>query len=59
MAAMLPIAYMAEFAARLFRTGEPFVTVDGLKLAKKRMFFTHAKAARDLRLHRAPHRRSA
>ena len=46
--AILPLAYAAEFAARVFRTGEPFVTVDGIKLAKKRMFFTHAKATRDL-----------
>lgn len=46
--AILPLAYAAEFSAKLFRTGEPFVTVDGIKLAKKRMFFTHAKAARDL-----------
>ncbi len=45
---VLPLAYIAEFAARLFRTGEPFMTVDGLKLARKRMFFTHAKAQRDL-----------
>ncbi len=46
--AILPLAYMAEFAAKIFSSYEPFVTVDGLKLAKKRMFFTHAKAARDL-----------
>lgn len=45
---VLPLAYVVEFAARLFRTGEPFMTVDGLKLARKRMYFTHAKAARDL-----------
>lgn len=47
-AALMPLAYMAEFAARAFNTGEPFVTVDGLKLARKRMFFSSAKAARDL-----------
>jgi dihydroflavonol-4-reductase len=46
--AILPIAYVAEFAARILKTWEPFVTVDGIKLAKKRMFFTHAKATRDL-----------
>jgi len=45
---ILPLAYAAEFAARTFKTGEPFVTVDGIKLARKRMFFTHAKAERDL-----------
>lgn len=47
-AAIMPIAYAAEFFARAFNTGEPFVTVDGLKLARKRMFFSSAKAARDL-----------
>ena len=43
--AILPIAYIVEFFARTFRTGEPFITVDGIKLARKRMFFTHAKAS--------------
>lgn len=44
---ILPLAHGAEFFARL--TGkEPFVTVDGVKLAKKKMFFTIAKAKRDL-----------
>ena len=46
--AVLPIAYIVELAARLFKTGEPFVTVDGVKLARKRMFFSSAKADRDL-----------
>ncbi len=44
---ILPIAYLAEGIARL-TGGEPFVTVDGSKLAKKRMFFSSAKAERDL-----------
>jgi dihydroflavonol-4-reductase len=47
-AAIMPIAYAAEFFARVFNTGEPFVTVDGLKLARKRMFFSSAKAQREL-----------
>ncbi len=47
-AVVLPIAYMAEFAARVFNTGDPFVTVDGVKLARKRMFFSSAKAQRDI-----------
>jgi dihydroflavonol-4-reductase len=45
--AILPIAYAAEAFARLFKGRDPFVTVDGLKLARKRMFFSSAKAARD------------
>jgi dihydroflavonol-4-reductase len=45
--AILPVAYAAEWWARL--TGaEPFVTVDGINLAKKRMFFSSAKAAAEL-----------
>lgn len=45
--AVLPIAHAAEWWARLTGT-EPFVTVDGVKLAKKRMFFSSAKAEADL-----------
>lgn len=44
---VLPIAYLAEAWARL-RGGEPFVTVDGVRMARKPMFFTSAKAEREL-----------
>ncbi len=45
--AVLPVAYVAELMARL--TGrEPFATVDGVKMARKRMFFSSAKAQREL-----------
>lgn len=47
-AAILPIAYVAEGWARLRRRGEPLVSVDGVRLARKRMFFTSAKAEREL-----------
>jgi dihydroflavonol-4-reductase len=44
---MFPIAYGAQALARI--TGrEPFVTTTGLRLAKDRMFFTSAKAEREL-----------
>ncbi len=47
--AILPLAYAAEAWALSFGRGrEPFVTVDGLKMARKRMFFSSAKAAREL-----------
>jgi dihydroflavonol-4-reductase len=46
-AAVLPIAYLAEAWARMSGR-EPFVTVDGVKLARKRMYFSSAKAIRDL-----------
>ena len=45
---VLPIAYLAETWAKLFGTGEPLVTVDGVRLAKKRMFFSTAKAEQEL-----------
>ncbi len=45
--AIYPIAAAAEAVARL--TGrEPFVTLDGLRMAKKKMFFSSAKAVREL-----------
>lgn len=47
-AAILPIAYLAESWARLRRTGEPLVSVDGVRLARKHMFFSSAKAEREL-----------
>lgn len=45
--ALFPVAYAAEAMARL--TGrEPFTTVDGLRMAKYRMFFKSDKAVREL-----------
>jgi dihydroflavonol-4-reductase len=44
---ILPVAYVAEAVARVFG-GEPMVTVDGVRLAKKFMYFTCDKAARVL-----------
>ena len=46
-AAVLPLAYAAEGIA-LVTGREPFLTLDGLRMAKDRMFFTSAKAAREL-----------
>jgi dihydroflavonol-4-reductase len=44
---VLPFAAAAECAARV--TGhEPFVTINGVRLAKHRMFFTSAKAEQEL-----------
>jgi dihydroflavonol-4-reductase len=42
-----PLAYAAEALARVTKR-EPFVTVDGLKMAKHKMFFSSAKAEREL-----------
>jgi dihydroflavonol-4-reductase len=44
---IFPIAYGAEAIAH-FTGREPFVTTTGLRLAKDHMFFTSAKAAREL-----------
>ena len=53
-AVVYPLAYAAEALAQ--RTGrEPFVTVDGLRMSKKRMFFTAAKAERELGFRARPY----
>lgn len=41
--AVMPLAYAAEAWCRL-AGGEPFATVDGVKMARKRMFFSSTKA---------------
>ena len=47
--AVLPVAYMAEFMARMRGSrDEPLVTVDGLKMSKTRMFFSSDKAKREI-----------
>ena len=46
-AAVLPVAYVSELYARL--SGRPTrVTVEGVRMARKRMFFSSAKAVREL-----------
>ncbi len=42
-----PVAYAAEAMAQMTKR-EPFVTVDGVKMAKYKMFFSSAKAEREL-----------
>ena len=54
-AAAVPIAYLAE-AAAWFSGREPFATLDGLRMSEHRMFFTAAKAERDLGFHARPFR---
>jgi len=44
---LYPVAAAAELAAR-FTGREPLITIDGLRMAKKKMFFSSAKAGRDL-----------
>jgi dihydroflavonol-4-reductase len=45
---VLPIAYLAEAWTQMTGGDTPFVVVDGVKMAKKKMFFSSAKAHRDL-----------
>jgi dihydroflavonol-4-reductase len=42
-----PLAFAAEAVARVTKR-EPFVTLDGLRMAKYKMFFSSAKAEREL-----------
>lgn len=51
---IFPIAYGAE-AIAYFSGREPFVTTTGLRLAKDHMFFTSAKAERELGYRARPH----
>ena len=45
---VLPIAFVVEAWARLSRGAEPFVTVDGVRQAKKLMYFTSERARKQL-----------
>jgi dihydroflavonol-4-reductase len=48
-AAVLPVAYVAEFAARIRGSAvEPLITVDGIKMSKTFMFFSSEKARQDI-----------
>ncbi len=44
---LYPLAFGAELYAK-FSGKEPFVTVDGLRMSKNKMYFTSAKAEREL-----------
>jgi dihydroflavonol-4-reductase len=53
--ALYPIAYGAELMARVWG-GEPFATIDGLRMASRHMFFEDAKARRELGYVSRPYR---
>jgi dihydroflavonol-4-reductase len=56
-APLYPLAVLAEAAAQV--TGrEPFLTLDGLRMAKHRMFFTSAKAERELGYRHRPYQKA-
>ena len=53
---VLPMAWVAQGIARLSNAAQPIMTVDGVRMAKKRMFYSSAKAERELGYtHRAVH----
>ncbi|MDY7035348.1 MAG: NAD-dependent epimerase/dehydratase family protein [Thermodesulfobacteriota bacterium] len=45
---ILPFAYLNETYVRMIGNGEPLLTVDGVRLAKKKMFFSIEKAKQEL-----------
>jgi len=53
--AVLPLAFMAEKVARI-AASKPRLTVEEVQLARKRMFFSSDKAARELGYHARPAR---
>jgi dihydroflavonol-4-reductase len=53
--AVYPFAMAAEAAATI-TLREPFITLDGLRMSKHRMFFTAAKAQRELGFRARPYR---
>ena len=47
-APIYPLAFCAEQWCKLTRKGEPFATVDGLKMSKKKMYFSSKRAETEL-----------
>jgi dihydroflavonol-4-reductase len=54
-AAVVPLAYVTEAIAS-FTGKEPMLTRDGLKMSKNKMFFSSAKAERELGYRARPYR---
>lgn len=51
---ILPLAYAVQAWTRLTGGQNPLLTVEGVRLARKRMFFSSAKARRELAYHARP-----
>ena len=47
-APLYPIAFVLETAARMFDCNEPAVTIDKLRMSKKKMYFSSKKAEQEL-----------
>ena len=50
---VMPVAAVSQSWARLFG-GEPMATIDGIRMARKKMYFSSAKAKRALGYHTRP-----
>lgn len=46
--AVLPVAYVCEGMSRIGALNEPMITVDGVRMSRKLMYFSSDKARRDL-----------
>jgi dihydroflavonol-4-reductase len=47
-APLYPLAWCAELCCRLKGKGEPFATIDSLKMSNKKMYFSSARAEKEL-----------
>ena|SRR2546427_3369242 len=45
---VMPIAYVCEGLTRIAGSGEPMITIDGVRMARKLMYFSSEKARREL-----------
>lgn len=52
---LYPLAWLNELRVRLLGGGEPFLTLDSLRMSRHRMFFSSAKARRELGYTARPH----
>lgn len=52
--AVMPIAMASELWCLLRGTGEPLATVDGVRMARKKMYFNSSKAQQQLGFHARP-----
>lgn len=54
---IMPLAFLAEMWARLTgQDAEPFITMDGIRMARKKMFFSCEKAKLEISYHHRPAR---
>jgi len=52
--AVLPLAWLSEVVAAMTGAAQPLIAVDGVRMTRKRMFFSSDKARRELGYHPRP-----